>query len=335
MTSPSRAPLTLLACQPAVPLSERVAAHLGETLRPLQETWFACGEGKAVLPENVRGTDVYIIQSAIGPGDPHSVYDRFVMLLHAVEAAALADADHITAVLPYYPGARQDKRKGRTREGIAAGLFARCLEAAGAQRVITLEIHNSAIGGMFDPRRCSLENVLLEPSLSSWLLSQGIEADVVVSPDVGGLERARAYAQTLNLDLAMLSKVRDTTRANHIVNATLIGDVQDKNVLLIDDIVDTAGSVVTAVRRLWEGGAKDVTISCAHALLSDPAPERLERLHQDALQRGTRVRLISSTSIERHDLPVWHQQFDLAPLLARVIRSVNTRGSVTGAQAGS
>ena len=124
------APLCLMACQSGRPLASAVADHLGQSLIPTTESWFACGEGKLVIDANIRGSDAYVFQSCIGDQDDLSVYDRFVMLLHAVEAAKLADAFWVTAVLPYYPAARQDKRKGRTREGISAGLFARMLTAA-------------------------------------------------------------------------------------------------------------------------------------------------------------------------------------------------------------
>ena len=114
-----------------------------------------------IIEQNVRGTDLYVFQSPVVPDDPRSTYDRFVMLLHAIEAAALSDAEWVTAVVPYFPGARQDKRKGRVREGISAGLFARMLQEAGAHRVVTVDIHNEAIAGMFNPIRCRLENVHL------------------------------------------------------------------------------------------------------------------------------------------------------------------------------
>ena len=153
----------------------------GLALLPTRETWFACGEGKIEIEANVRGHDVYIFQSMVGEQDDKSIYDRFIMLLHAVEAAALSDAQYITAVTPYYPGARQDKRKGRTREGISAGLFARMLQSAGADRVVTVEIHNDSIAGMFNPSQAHLENIFLTKQFAPWLAEQGHKADVVVS----------------------------------------------------------------------------------------------------------------------------------------------------------
>ena len=205
----ARAPIALMTCESGRVFAESVASHMEMELLPTEETWFACGEGKFQIGANVRGHDVYIFQSPAGPQDQRSIYDRFVMLLHAIEAAALSDAQYITAVIPYYPGARQDKRKGRTREGISAGLFARMLQSAGIDRVMTVELHNDSIAGMFNPKMAHLENVFLTKHLVKWLKEQNLTGDVVVSPDVGYLERARAYAEVLSADLAALSKERD------------------------------------------------------------------------------------------------------------------------------
>ncbi len=331
MTEP-RAPLALLTCEAARPLATRIATALGVPLVPTRETWFACGEGKFVIDGNVRGTDVYIVAAVVAPDDPRSLYDRTIMLLHAIEAAALADAEHITAVVPYFPSARQDKRKGRTREGISAGLMARCLEAAGARRVIAVEIHNPAIAGMFHPARCRLEDVTLHQRLAPWVRRKGWQGDVVAAPDVGGMERARAYAEDLEEGLAAISKVRDYRTPNRVVTSTLIGDVAGKDVLLVDDIIDTAGSVVAAVRELKEGGARHVTVLCAHPVFSGPAWDRLHELAATAEAEGWRFRVAGTCSVAHPNPPPWYAIYDLAPVLAKVIASVNRRGSVTAAE---
>lgn len=330
----SDAPLRLVACSPAAPLASRVAERLDAPLVPCTETWFACGEGKFVVDDNVRGADVFVFQQVVGPGDGRSLYDRTMMLLHAVEACAIADAASVTAVVPYMPGARQDKRKGRTREGITAGLFARFLQSAGAKRVVAVEIHNEAIGGMFHPGRCRLENLQLYPSLGPWLRTWGLQGDVVAAPDVGGLERARFYAEDLHEGLVAVSKVRDYTQANTVVSSTLIGDVAGKDVLLVDDIIDTAGSVVGAVDALKEGGAKDITVACAHPVFSGPAWERLAGLAERAAQDGWRFKVVGTSSVDWGDAPAWYASFDLAPLLARAIHSMHGRLSVTAVQRG-
>ena len=324
-----RAPVALMSSESGRHFAETVASRMKEHLVPTQETWFACGEGKMEIKANVRGHDVYIFQSTVGQQDDYSVYDRFVMLLHAVEAAALSDAQYVTAITPYYPGARQDKRKGRTREGISAGLFARMLQSAGADRVVAVEIHNDAIAGMFNPSFTHLENVFLTRHLAEWLNSQGLTGDVVVSPDVGYLERARAYAEELHADLAALSKERDYSKPNQVFRSTLIGDVSNQNVLLVDDIVDSAGSVVAAVNELKEHGARDIVVACSHAIMSDPAWERLQSVKDRADSDGWKFDFVGTSTVDHADTPEWYHTFGIEKLLATIIKKINSRGSVT------
>ena len=146
-----RAPLVLIACGGAQALATEVGRRIGTPVTPSHDEWFACGEAKHVLEENVRGCDVYVFQNPVVPGGGRSIYDHTMMLLHAVDAARMADADRVTAVIPYLPGARQDKRKGHVREGVTTGLIARMLEAAGVGMVVTVEPHNEAIYGCYDP----------------------------------------------------------------------------------------------------------------------------------------------------------------------------------------
>jgi ribose-phosphate pyrophosphokinase len=331
-TRDSRAPIALMTCESGRQLAESVARYMGHELLPTVETWFACGEGKIEIHANVRGHDVYIFQSAVGNQDSLSIYDRFIMLLHAIEAAALSDAQYITAVIPYYPGARQDKRKGRTREGISAGLFARMLQSAGADRVVTTEIHNDAIAGMFNPTMAHLENVFLTARFSRWLISKGLVGDVVVSPDVGYLERARAYAEEMEADLAALSKERDYSQPNQVLRSTLIGDVNGRNVLLIDDIIDTAGSVVAAVDELKSRGAGNIVVACAHPLLSNPAWERLAAVKQRSVEENWNFQMVGTSSVTHEQAPDWYHSFRIEKLLAAILEKINSRGSVTGVQ---
>ncbi|MED5373633.1 MAG: ribose-phosphate pyrophosphokinase [Myxococcota bacterium] len=328
----TRPPLRLLALGGAEQSAQRIAERLESSLLRRGETWFSCGEGKVAIQDNVRGCSVYILAAMVAPGSPRSIYDQLVMCLNAVEAARLGDAAEITVVSPYFPGARQDKRKGRTREGIAAGLVARMFEAAGCDRVISVEIHNEAIAGMFDPRRCVLENLYLHRQLAPWLREQGLCGDTVVSPDVGGLERARRYAETLNLAIATLSKERDYSRPNTVTSSSLLGEVAGHDVLMVDDIVDTAGSAVAAVDTLKEEGAKDITLACVHPVLSGPAFERLSAVHARAVAEGWRFSVVGTSAVQQPLAPPWYRSFDLEPLLARVIRSIHQGGSVTRVQ---
>lgn len=323
-------PMTILTCAASAPLAEVVASNLDLPLGKGREVWFSCGEGKYIIDQNIRGSDVYIFQSPVSPGESRSTYDRFVMLLHAVEAAALSDALHVTAVMPYYPGARQDKRKGRVREGISAGLFARMLQEAGATRVVSVDIHNEAIAGMFDPARCRLENIHLTHRLAMWCHRRGLCGDTVASPDVGGMERARAYAEELGHRLVSLSKERDYSTTNRVLRSTLIGDVSGRDVMLVDDIIDTAGSVCAAVDELKHHGARNLTIACAHPLMSGPAWERLSMVAAQAAAEGWRFSVVGSTTVVHRAPPPWYHSYPVSRLLTDVIVQLNQRGSVTG-----
>jgi ribose-phosphate pyrophosphokinase len=327
-----RAPIALMTCESGRPFASRVAEYLGSPLLPSREIWFACGEGKLEIEANVRGHDLYIFQNVAGLQDERSIYERFIMLLHAIEAAALADAQYITAVLPYYPGARQDKRKGRTREGISASLFARMLQSAGADRVVTVEIHNDAIAGMFNPSQTHLENIFLTKQFVPWLKASGLTGGVVVSPDVGYLENARIYAEELSADLAALSKERDYSQPNTVFRSNLIGEVAGKDILLVDDIIDTAGSVVAAIETLKDEGAQNITAACVHPVLSDPAWARLSALAARAKRDGWDFKLVGTTSIHHSEAPDWYFEFQIEKLVAAVLEKINLRGSVTGVQ---
>jgi ribose-phosphate pyrophosphokinase len=261
--------------------------------------------------------------------DQKSVYDRFVMLLHAIEAAALSDAQYVTAVLPYFPGARQDKRKGRTREGISAGLFARMLQSAGVDRVMSVEIHNDAIAGMFNPAMAHLENVFLTRHLATWLQQKGFVGDVVVAPDVGGMERARRYAEELSADLAALSKERDYSKPNIVNRATLIGDVSGRDILLVDDIIDTAGSVIAAVDELKTQNARNIVVACAHPVLSGPAWSRLTDMEARARKEGWTFQLVGTSTIAHPNTPDWYHCFEIESLIGNIVQKINSRGSVT------
>lgn len=319
-----------MTCESGRKFAEAVANNLSTLLIPTTETWFKCGEGKFEIGANVRGHDVYIFQSAAGPQDEKSIYDRFLMLLHAIEAAALSDAQYITAVIPYYPGSRQDKRKGRTREGITAGLFARLMQSAGVDRVLTVEIHNDAIAGMFNPAMAHLENVFLTRHLVRWLVQRDLTGDVVVSPDFGYLGRARAYAEELSADLAALSKERDYSKPNQVFRSTLIGEVVGRNVLLVDDIIDTGGSVVSAIEELKEQGAQNINVACIHPLLSGPAWKTLNGVKKRSLKEGWNFQVIGTSVISHENAPEWYSAFPIEPLLAQILEKINSRGSVTG-----
>ncbi len=322
----ARAPLCLVTCGPANDLAHEIGAALGVPVTASQDVWFASGEGKHVINDNVRGHDVYLFQRTIDGRSERSVYDNFLMALHAVDALKLADAARVTLVLPYLPGSRQDKRK--LREGVSTGLFARMIESSGVSMVITVEPHNQALVAGYDPRKCVVECVDIAKAYAPFLRERGLVGDVVASPDVGGLENARFYAQVLNRDLAALSKERDYSQTSVVVRSTVMGEVAGRDVLLVDDIVDTAGSVVAAVHALWQAGAKGVVVVCAHPVMSEPAWSRLSTLASEAHDRGVRFAVCGTNTIVHSDAPHWYHGFNLAPLLTEVVRRVNTRGSL-------
>jgi len=323
-----RAPLCLVSCSNAKDLGEGIGASLGVQLTPSRDVWFAVGEGKHVVEANVRGGDVYILQRPLAPGTGRSVYDGLVMALHAADALRLADAERITLVLPYLPGTRQDKRKSNVREGVSTGLFARMIEASGVSMVITVEPHNEAMVAAFEPRLCVMESVRIVRAYAAFLKARGLVGDVVASPDVGGLENARDYAQVLQTDLAALSKERDYSQTSVVMNTTVLGDVKDRDVLLVDDIVDTGGSVVSAVHALWDAGARGIVVAAAHAIMSGPAWQRMAELESEARRRGVRFAVAGTCSVQHPNPPSWYHSFSLQPLLTDVISRVNTRGSV-------
>jgi ribose-phosphate pyrophosphokinase len=323
----NRSPMCLLACSDGLELARGVARRLGTTVVPGEEVWFASGEAKYMVHANVRGCDCYVFQRPVVPGDSRSTYDRFVALLHAADALRHADAARVTIVVPYLPGCRQDKRKDHVREGVSTGLFARMIAAAGVEMVITVDPHNESLVGAYDPHRCVLEAVSVAGPFSEFLQSHDLVGDVVASTDVGGLEMARRYAKRLGRPIAALSKERDYSQPNVVVNTTVIGEVEGRSVLLVDDIVDTAGSIAAAVHSLWEKGATDIVVAGVHVLLSGEGRERLRVLAGEAEQRGFRLRVASTGSVLHPDEVGLHCM-PLEPLLADVIRSVNTRGSV-------
>lgn len=326
----ARAPLCLLCCEGGASLARDVARALDTEVHASRDVWFACGEGKHVIDVNLRGTDVYLFQSCVLPGSERSVYERLMMLLHAADAARLADADQVTVVLPYLPGSRQDKRKGRTREGVSTGLFARMLQAAGVSRLITVDPHNPALYGCFDPRLCLLETVDPTYVATRFLRRIGQAPPVVASTDAGGLEKARQFAIELSAGLVALSKERDYRQVNSVAQTTVIGEVADRDVLLVDDMVDTGGSLVAAVEALWAAGARNIAVTATHLLLSGPAWNRLTALHAAAQERGVEFHLVGSDTVQHPSPPAWLHTYALGPLLARVVRSVNRRGSVAG-----
>ena len=251
-------------------LAENICRELGTQLGNAEVGAFSDGENFVSIYETVRGSDVFVVQSTCSP-----VNDNLMEMLIMIDAFKRASAGRITAVMPYFGYARQD-RKAKPRDPISAKLVANMIVAAGADRVLTMDLHASQIQGFFD---IPVDNLLGNPIFTQYFHQryEGHEDEtIVVSPDVGSVARARAFAQTLGMGLAIVDKRRQKANSSEVMN--IIGDVRDKKVILFDDMVDTAGSICGAAQALVElGGATEVIACASHGVLSGPAIERIEK----------------------------------------------------------
>ena len=245
-------------------LAKEICDYLGIPLGDSVVSKFSDGEINVEIDESVRGKDVYIVQPTCEPGN-----DNIMELLIMIDAVLRASARRITAVMPYYGYARQD-RKSRGREPITAKLIANLITKAGARRVLTMDLHAQQIQGFFD---VPVDHLVAAPIIADYYKSLGLDDFVVVSPDIGGVARARKFADLLHAPLAIIDKRRPKPNVSEVMS--IIGDVKDKNVILIDDIIDTAGTITNAAVALKERGAKEVYASCTHPVLSGPAIDRL------------------------------------------------------------
>lgn len=247
-------------------LAREIAAHIGVELGNVYVGHFNNGETQVMIDESVRGKDVFIIQPTCQP-----VNDNLMELLIMVDACKRASAKNITAVVPYYAYARQD-RKTRGREPISAKLVANLMTTAGVNRVVTVDLHAGQIQGFFD---IPVDHLAAAPILADHISKKNLEDLVVVSPDLGGVTRARKLADRLQAPIAIIEKRRPMPGVAEVMN--LIGTVDQKTAIIIDDIVDTAGSLVEGAKALEKMGAKAVYACCSHAILSDPAVERINQ----------------------------------------------------------
>ena len=247
-------------------LAREIAQNLGMSLGQSVVSRFKDEEISVDINETVRGADVFLVQPTCRPTNDH-----LMELLIMIDACKRASAKSITAVMPYYGYARQD-RKTKPREPIAAKLVSNLITAAGASRVLTMDLHAGQIQGFFD---IPVDNLKGLPILANYFQKKGLNGEeiVVVSPDVGGVTRARELAQHLNTNLAIIDKRRPKANVAEVMN--IIGDVEGKTAIMIDDLIDTAGTITQGAKALREAGAKDVMACCSHAVFSDPAVERL------------------------------------------------------------
>jgi ribose-phosphate pyrophosphokinase len=294
-------------------LAQEICDFLGLPLGLSSVKTFADGEIYLQIHENVRGADVFTVQPTCKP------VDRNLMeLLLMIDALRRASADRITAVLPYYGYARQD-RKDKPRVPISAKLIAKLLERAGADRILALDLHAAQIQGFFD---VPVDHLFATPVMIDYLKAVQTPATVVVSPDAGGVERARAFAKRINAPLAIIDKRRDDVNVAEVMH--IIGEVADRECLIVDDLIDTAGTLVKGADALLNEGAAGVMACATHAVLSPPAVERIEgsRIKEVVLTNS-----IPLTEEARRSAKI--RTLSVAPLLARAIQSIHEETSVS------
>ncbi len=244
--------------------AEEITRELGVELGKMNIQHFADGEFEVSFEESIRGCEVYLVQSTFPPSD------NLMEILLMIDAAKRASAKSIVAVMPYFGWARQD-RKDKPRVSIAAKLVADLLSTAGVDRVITMDLHADQIQGFFN---VPVDHLYASSVFIPYIQSLGLDDLVMATPDVGGAKRANNYAKYLNVPLVLCHKQR--AKANVVEKMTVIGDVQDKNVILLDDMVDTAGTITKAADLMMQQGAKSVRALASHAIMSDPASKRVD-----------------------------------------------------------
>jgi ribose-phosphate pyrophosphokinase len=295
-------------------LTREICNALGCSVGNVMIKTFADGETHLQIQENVRGADVFVVQPTCTPVD-HNLMELLLML----DALKRASAERITAVLPYYGYARQD-RKDKPRMPISAKLVASLLETGGANRVLALDLHAAQIQGFFD---IPVDHLFAAPVLVEYFQKRFERGELVlVSPDAGGVERARAFAKRMNAPLAIIDKRRTAVNVAEVMN--IIGDVRGKHCLIVDDLVDTAGTLVKGAEAVLEAGGKSVTACATHAVLSGPAVERINASPLRELVVTNSIPL--SAEAARCDRI---RVLSIASLLARGIQSIHEGGSIS------
>mmetsp|Transcript_2608 Transcript_2608/g.4004 ORF Transcript_2608/g.4004 Transcript_2608/m.4004 type:complete len:365 (+) Transcript_2608:145-1239(+) len=305
--------IKLFAGNANLPLAQDIANHLEIQLADIDVSKFSDGESRVRINENVRGADVFIIQPTCTP-----VNDNLMELLIIIDAMKRASAKRITAVLPYYGYARQD-RKSQPRVPISAKLVADLLTVAGGARVVTLELHAGQIQGFFN---VPVDHLYAGPVFIEYLLQKNFQEPVVVSPDAGGMERARAIAKRLNAGIAIIDKRRDGPNVAHFMH--LVGDVKGKDCIIVDDMIDTAGTLCEAVGALKREGAHRIIACGIHAVLSGPA---VKRISESPLEEVVVTDTIPLTEDKRRCGKF--VVLSVAKILGEAIRRIHLEESVT------
>jgi ribose-phosphate pyrophosphokinase len=295
-------------------LAQEIASNLGVELGKATVSRFSDGEVTVELHQNVRARDVFVVQSTCTPTN-----ENIMELLIMVDALKRASARRITAVIPYFGYARQDRRPRSTRVAISAKVVANLLETVGVERVLTMDLHADQIQGFFD---IPVDNIYASPVLLSDLKSKNYKDLIVVSPDVGGVVRARALAKQLGCDLAIIDKRRSAANVSEVMH--VIGEIEGRNCVIMDDMIDTAGTLVKAAEVLKERGAKSVYAYCTHAVFSGPA---IERIKGSALDEVVICNTIPLSDAAKACKKI--RQLSVAFLFAETIRRISDGESVT------
>ncbi len=293
-------------------LAEEITEHIGVHMGKCSVQRFSDGEIQINIEESIRGGEVYVIQSTSSP-----VNENLMELLIMIDALKRASAKTVNVVIPYYGYARQD-RKARSREPITAKLVANLLETAGATRVISMDLHAPQIQGFFD---IPVDQLLGVPTLANYFESKNLEDVVIVSPDHGGVTRARKMADRLKAPIAIIDKRRPRPNVSEVMN--IVGNIEGKTAILIDDIIDTAGTITLAANALIENGATDVYACCTHPVLSGPAIERIQNSKIKELVVTNTIALPEEKFIDKLT------QLSVAPLLGEAIIRVHEQQSVS------
>lgn len=293
------------------PLAEEMARFLGTKLGDCEIEQFSDGEIFVKINENVRGVDVFIVQPTFPPAE------NLLELLIMIDAASRASASRITAVLPYYGYARQD-RKDQPRVAISAKLVANLITVAGANRVLTMDLHAGQIQGFFD---IPLDHLFASPVLIDYFKELDLEDMTIVSPDIGSVRMARAFAKRFKAPFALIDKRRPMPNVSEVM--TVIGEVKGRNVIVLDDLIDTGGTVVEAAVAMKEKGAKDIYVGCTHGILSGNALERIQESPITELVVTNTVPMRDGKPSDKISV------LSVAPLLGEAVRRIHEGESVS------
>ncbi|MBN2104568.1 ribose-phosphate pyrophosphokinase [bacterium] len=294
-----------------LPLTRKIVDYLKHHLGQSEIRHFSDGEISPKINESIRGMDVFIIQSTNPPAE------NLIEFLMMIDAASRASAQRVTAVIPYFGYARQD-RKDQPRVSLSAKLVANLISTAGANRILTLDLHSASIQGFFD---IPFDHLYSYVMFADHIKKEAVADPVVVAPDIGSVKRARAYANRLNTDLALVDKRR--MEPNKIQSVSLIGNVKDRDVILFDDIIDTAGTLCSAADLMRNEGARKILAACTHAILSGDAVERIGKSAISKLFVSDTVFLPDEKKIDKI------QVISAAPLFGEAIRRIHNEKSIS------